>query len=734
LPLVPLIIGLAVVGAPRAEAQLPPPSTAEFEVLANRYLQMRQNRTSLVWTIRRLLGDPLTPLDNDLGVMPDETITGVQATILINDNDAAEGFTQNIYGDTGGTVTLGASRALDERTLVSEWRATQDATETDPGHDIIVTQRLSLVRDMVRVEYVFENVGPSRIVSLRLAVDPDVAGDDNETLPNPPLYMLKEGFISNEHDYRKNFSAPLRPGYGIIPDSWFVFGTGQSVFGNDDPNAFLYMNGQMRGLDVTTPDRVVAASLLGLLTGDDTLTGAGKRPLPGDLLGRFLVTNLNIFDYTIRPGQFILNPLTVTADGSSDPWVAQWWGYSDAVPATSLGTGQTVRYVMYIGVGVADHGLAPDFNAPRNDSLANPIFVAAAQSRVPDLRLPDSEDIQPLPSFHYVPLLEQAETVGTPRGFLAAEIEFFGAAQNLRNDLVVEGVTEILALPEGLEINTAAPDPAAQTTPVVDLPDLQAYIPNAPPTPDPGLSEQSAFWRLIANGDVAGVLPVMLTVTSALSTATVRHEISVPQGTTVKLRTEGTMMTFPYRFADPSPEAVFGIPAVDFQIVRWNPALAVYEPVFTIVPGESYWVRLLGAADVRVQLQGVTAPNGVGPGIPPPVGLPPPAGSTVTSLLAPGWNQVGNVSPWAVLLKNLQFRDNLNGTVVNYDNAVLRGIIPNNVWRFDKNTRTYVRVLRDDWISPGEGIWIFSPRPVTVLWPTPQGFGIGVLPPEPPIP
>src|SRR4029453_16836241 len=148
-----------------------------------------------------------------------------------------------------------------------------------------------------------------------------------------------------------------------------------------------------------------------------------------------------------------------------------------------------------------------------------------------------------------------------------------------------------------------------------------------------------------------------------------------------------------------------------------NGGLGASEPAFAIRAGESYWIRLLGVIPfVDVVLNGATPINIPGGGLGP--------GGSFATAIRPAWNMVGNPSPYAVVLKDLRIQDPVTGEVVNLDDAVSRRFLLGSVWRFDRNLGTYVQVLRNDYVQPGEGIWIFGSRPLVVLWPAPLGFQI----------
>src|SRR5205814_6966944 len=117
------------------------------------------------------------------------------------------------------------------------------------------------------------------------------------------------------------------------------------------------------------------------------------------------------------------------------------------------------------------------------------------------------------------------------------------------------------------------------------------------------------------------------------------------------------MCTFPFTFLDPTPAVALNIaafgPSASVDVLHWVPTAnggaGDYEVVNALVAGESYWIRLNGpATDQFVDLVGATPIDIPGSGLGPAPG-------TFTIPLRPGWNQVGNPSPYAVPLQQLRF-------------------------------------------------------------------------------
>jgi hypothetical protein len=653
---------------------------AQAHVVRNRYIRIGVNDADSRFTIVNQDGDPLTAQDDNLAVMFQDPATltdAVKATLFVSSavSAPAPGLT-GIVGDTGtGDVLLPPTYDADGRSIISQWQFPTGAPDTE-GIRVVVTQRISLVRDMARIEYRIENRGVGRVIGLRLAADvSDSAILDPATFEAPPgstahdtlsnpVFVPKQGLFSFETDFRP--ALPVGIDRNLvqtpIPFEWYTFAPAFDPFafwkGVQTPQRFLDpATGKLTTggfVDAVPPDRVVLAGQGPLVGG----AGGGVDPLLPD------------FFYTVNPQRNILGPVATLGDVT----VADFWG------PTTLNSGQSRTVVTYIGVGVASHGLA----GPQ----ADPVFVGAIET--------DPQFSPGLANVLIPPL-------GVVRG-VVPDFRLFGFAHNLQSFITVPGVTADLTLPAGLELTPATPNPH------VDLGDLEAFSAGAANV------EQFTFWSLHATGEKAGILPATVAYRSPLGSTTVCREINVPQGARYRFTGNLRMVSFPFTFQNPDPANALGLPSTDFTIVRWDPnangGAGAYVPVFALRPGESYWIRTIGPRDVTlVKATPVDIPGG---------GLGPGSGTFGVNL-SPNWNQVADPSPFAVVAKDLRILDPSTGAIVSFDDAVQRRFLLGSLWRFDVDQANYVQLQRDDYLNPGDGIWIFAARPLILLWPAPQG-------------
>ncbi len=590
----------------------------------NRYLRTVVDQGSHRFTIIRGDGDPLTNLDDNLNLLFFDQEEASKVTILLGSNVSTDADDLEFIYGADGEVVADPTLSADGRSITSSW-AVPSLVPAAEGRSVIVTQRVSLVRDLVCLEYTIENRGVPRSVGIRVAVDPALtlleltpaASDHDES--GLPFFVPKQGFFG----FETNFTA------GTVPDSWF---------GVDDlTNPTALVRGVLTGLNATRPDRVIFAGHIRLVEDD-----GGLSLLPD-------------WDHVVNPFQTLLGLHDNAGDGS----VAAFFG------PRPLGTLQKRTIRTYIGTTNASHGLA--------GPVDNPFFVGAAQTP-----------------------LSQPMAAGA-----AADFTLTASAMNLRNTVGVNNVNATIGLPEGLEL---AP---GQTLSVL-LGSLEPFLPAS------ANAERSVSWTLHANGERTGVLPINVVLsTPAQGTTNVRHEISVPQGTEFRIRTQYQMVTFPFLLADAVPEVVFGIPSSEFDLLIFDPVINEYVRADVIEPGRSYWLRRVGGAgDITVTLSGAT-----------PIDTS--LGGTETEILR-GWNMVGNASPYAALLQDVLFTDPVTGDVVNFKTALSRRLIRGSVWRYDRFQRKYIALGASDFLSPGEGIWIFADRPLTIQWPAPHGIGIQV--------
>src|SRR5262249_51190940 len=152
------------------------------------------------------------------------------------------------------------------------------------------------------------------------------------------------------------------------------------------------------------------------------------------------------------------------------------------------------------------------------------------------------------------------------------------------------------------EANSPSPNSVA----LITLPDSITFAdPSDTPnrdlgTPDPvgQLSDEiSDGWTLKATGFEAGISPVDVLFSNAFGDTSVAHRlINVPQGRLFRFQDSYQMLSFPFTYQQGAndPATVFGLPAGNFVILRYNPIINDYVPVTELQPGLSYFVRMLG--------------------------------------------------------------------------------------------------------------------------------------------
>jgi hypothetical protein len=198
----------------------------------------------------------------------------------------------------------------------------------------------------------------------------------------------------------------------------------------------------------------------------------------------------------------------------------------------------------------------------------------------------------------------------------------------------------------------------------------------------------------------------------------------VPQGRRYEFTDGWKMVTFPFSFnaLQDDPVDVFkqldGVTPLDpgaFQIVRYNPQIGAYEQVTEIRAGESYWVRMLGVGTTAVRLGAQSQPIKLT------------VRDLFTSVLKPGWNQVGNPSPYVVRTRDIRFLAT-GGILLSFDQAVSSGFIRPSLYRFNTKTNVYDLLTRESLIKPGDGVWLFAAQERTIVWPAPYGIGLSITP------
>lgn len=369
------------------------------------------------------------------------------------------------------------------------------------------------------------------------------------------------------------------------------------------------------------------------------------------------------WDYTIDTSQDLRQ---------SDLCTLMYWNPITVPP------GQTKTFVTYAGLGFADHGMSDFYRATPPAPTNSYGFVGAVQSPFA------------------IPVSYGAD-VDTQTTLINAYL------QNELNDYTPNGFA-LLNLPDGLELES---DPSS--TPQSAQADLGTLDPLAS-----AADEASVIWRVKANGVDAGLLPVVVQYATGYGdTASVTRTINVPQGRLYQFGDDWRMVTFPFNYdANASdPTEVFGLDAGDFQIVQYNPIINDYELVSNIQPGQGYWVRMRGLGTQSIQANGAQA-----------LDLQRTGPRRVS--LKRGWNMVGNPSPYAVPVRDLQIL--APPVFLSFQDAVNRSYIRPTLYQWNRKTQVYDRLTQDSVLSPGKGVWIYSTSERVMLWPAPTGPEISV--------
>lgn len=364
----------------------------------------------------------------------------------------------------------------------------------------------------------------------------------------------------------------------------------------------------------------------------------------------------------------------------SDIGVLIYWDPVD------IGPGEQRSFVTYCGMGVASHGMS---NAYQLAAALNPSDVQT-QGYIGAVQAPFA-----------LPLLDGNVDIDLSGSPMTHKVTAY--VQNMYHISNLPNAFAFLDLPAGLKL---LPETQSQR---ISLGNLAAVGRSG--------DEGSGSWQIQATGEDAGILPVTVTFSNGFQDSIrVTRNVNVPQGRRYLLTDDWRMITFPFTFQNlqDDPATVLGLDPGSFQIRRYNPAIGQYEEVSQIQPGEGYWIRMLGLGPTWVRLQNA---------VPVKIDL----ASTVALPLQPGWNQVGNASPYAVAVRDIKFR-NVGGLIVSFDQAVATNQIRPALFRFDRLTGQYVALNRDSVIAPGQGIWIFSNGERHLLWPPPVGPQISIRP------
>ncbi|MDO8587251.1 MAG: hypothetical protein Q7T82_09445 [Armatimonadota bacterium] len=344
----------------------------------------------------------------------------------------------------------------------------------------------------------------------------------------------------------------------------------------------------------------------------------------------------------------------------TDRATSAWWN------ALWLTPNQTRTIVTYFGVGVATS----------------------------DLRYPFGVSIQGPRALQY--------DEGAVAGLSPDEFTVNSYLYNFYHDLDLSRVSFYLSLPDGLQF---APGETPTKT-------LTAVGPE---------SEGKVSWSIKPTGDVAGELVYSITASGAGVTAkTVRRSVVVPLTQSLRYVYGLQMVSIPFNFSDPTPEAAFGTAPGDVQLYHFDPALNTYVEVDTLTPGEGYWLR-----------SNIVPPSGQNWAPVSLSGAVPLAGdSTFQIRLKGGWNMFGNPYVYNITWGRIQVLNERLPIpeVVSLETATQRGWIRPTVFWYDTAARAYGRSSdRTTQLVPGRGYWLKALVPCKLVIPPIDQLGAAII-------
>ncbi len=219
----------------------------------------------------------------------------------------------------------------------------------------------------------------------------------------------------------------------------------------------------------------------------------------------------------------------------------------------------------------------------------------------------------------------------------------------------------------------------------------------------------SVDWKVVPQVTAHGKLPFIVSVNAVPGPAkTVTAYTEVAPTRVLRLSAGPNLVTFPYRFADSSLDAILGLQAgVDYLAYRWNPEQYTYVPTTTVERGAAYWV--VPATDQGyVTLQNASEATDTA------------KGGTLFSL-SQGWNLIGNPYNYPVPLAQLVgVAEESPAESMTWIELVQAGYVTSSLAFYDTDSRQYRYTSGPDaLLEPHVGYWIYaaSYKPVRISWP-----------------
>jgi hypothetical protein len=596
----------------------------------------------VVWPWGTRLFSGLRPTQR-IGNAGDDRPYANHVTLHVRNTPPAVGFT-DIQIPTGGTVTLQPPAV----TLPNFQGFFDEITVPAPtgGLTFRVIQKQQFARDLLRCEVsITNNTGTVQSVGVRMAL---------------------ASYADNAFIQRAFAGAP-----SILPADDYVFipATRERVL----------FEREFIGAAIPTEIQQFDDEVDPVFVTKQIFRGNGATPPSRLVIGNML----NIFPFVLAGGAMNYDyvPNTNFELRISDIGTLIYWDPVD------IQIGQTVSFVTYCGLGVADHGMSSGYQVTPAGQLAGQGFIGAVQTPFALPLINGNSDI---------------DAMGNPIDYPLATF-----VQNIFTNFGLPNTFAFIDLPPGLQFMDGSQSLR------VDLGSLSAV--------GTGVDEGQNTAQFRANGFQSGLLPVNVAFQGGFGdTARLTRRVNVPQGRLYQILDTYRMLSFPFNYPGLAndPTSVLGIQPGSFLALRWNPIINQYEQVTILEPGKGYWVRStlgLGTRPVRLQ-------NAV------PVKLNP-LQQPLFLELQNGWNQMGIPSPYAVPLRDLLFFDQTTlGNPLTFDQAAARGWFRSTLFRFDLNLRQYVPLTRDAILQPGEGFWIFATGQRFITFPAPRGPEILITP------
>ena len=338
--------------------------------------------------------------------------------------------------------------------------------------------------------------------------------------------------------------------------------------------------------------------------------------------------------------------------------------------------GQSMKVIHYIGLACA----SSDFTKPNLDV---PQYVAAVQG----------------------PRALKYYNVGGIGQLYPDPITIAAYMDNTERYIDLQNATFTLTLPEGLAL-----DPSEGGKYTKALTTIAAG------------TEGSVSWKVIPEGSPSGVLSYSVSFSSApVGGTTVSRQIIIPATEYQPFSAGLQMMSVPFHLSDPDPQPALGL-LPGAVLWKYDTYLREYVQADKLEPGVGYWLSMPVAQSTAMT-----------PGRYAPIDWAGTHGYQIP--LEVGWNLIGNPYLYAVTLGECRFH-HIDYGVLDYEQAVARGMISRTVFWWDPVFRTYKWNRygeRSIQLKPWQGYWLMVLRPGLTLNINPVsqiGAGIGGSPTE----